>query len=560
MSENLTSKIKKLWNNIWSAERRAIISEPVNAPTILKDIIEPHEAKYPTKISMVTQELSYLPKEIDPAGIIKTDGGVASVIATKFEEFYNAGYDITLVIPEYYDMFRRKSNLSDKEFEEALSLVAINPHVKLVNDGLFRHADRIYDDESYALSRMAVRRAIHLSKAIISISIDSNRNFPKSEKISQLNEWGTALAAPAIKKYDILDMTKVEQVWHNVYTVERPLYKLNQHGFNTQRYHKDLFYTNGFPSDDHGKDMYRLVVDFLSTGLLAADRITSVGTEIVQKVLNGDLVRLGAMSEKMREMIRDRVKKGESEIVPNEPSRTADPELSPLLKIKYGTKDIMEGKARNKLEVQRLMQLEENPDSPMFLLSYRFQRLNKRADIALGVLEDVIHYYATAHDERPQFVIVADGEPDLISWAYNLQSKYPKQLSVNPFNIELEELVLAGADYNISTSGWENRGRLNILGPRYGNWPIVPLGVEGVHSFDKNQEKGNGWRYEYLNGDGLKYGINEAMKFQRQSFGYRKQHIQRAREQNLVEHSVDNMISKQLGVWERMLDHELIKK
>jgi starch synthase/alpha-amylase len=322
-----------------------------------------------------------------------------------------------------------------------------------------------------------------------------------------------------------------------------------------------LFYQNDeLPLHDHGKEMYRLLADYLSTGFLKADVITSVGTEIVQKVLDGDLVRLGVMSEKMRVMIKHRVDRGESEIVPNEPSRLSDPAVSPLLNIKYGTKDIMEGKARNKIEVQRALHLEENPNVPMFLWSNRLQVLNKRADIFLGVLEDIIYYYSTYHNERPQFVIVANGEPDMINWAYHLQSKHPMQISVNPFDPILEELVLAGGNYNIHTPEYENRGRLNIVGPRYGNWPIIPLGMEGVHSFDHTQTLGNGWIYETHNGDGLKYGINEAMIFQRNPAEYKKQHLQRAREQNLIEHHVDHMITKQLGVWERMLGHKLRKE
>jgi len=511
----------------------------------------------PAMIHLVAQEISYLPKAIDPAGIIKINGGVAGVTAAKFEELLDRGYYVIAVIPEFYDMFRRRSNLSDKEFEEGLSIVSNNPHVKLVDNGLFRNADKVYDDESYAISLIAERRATHFANAVVSIAIDSNRLFPESEKIFQLSDWNTALAAPAIKKYDVLHKIKVEQVWHNVYTAIRPLCRLNENGYNTQRYYKDLFYLNDeWPSNDHGKEMYQLWADFLSTGLLAADVITSVGTEIVQKVLNGDLVRLGAMSEKMRGMIQYRVDRGESEIVPNEPSRQSNPEVSPLLNIKYGTKDIMEGKARNKLEVQRALHLEENPNAPMFLWSDRLQVLNKRADIFLGILEDIIYYYNNSHNEKPQFVIVANGEPDLVNWAYHLQSKYPEQISVNSFDPVLEELVLAGSDYNIHTSEYENRGRLNIVGPRYGSWPIVPTTVEGVHSFDHTQTIGNGWRYETLDGNGLKYGINEAMIFQRQPIEYKKQHLQRAREQNLKEHHVDHMINRQLEVWESLLGHK----
>jgi len=528
--------------------------------SMLEGIIKFWESRYPTDIFLVSQEISHLPKKIDPAGIVKTNGGVSSVMGTKFEYLFDKGYPVNLIHPEYYDLWRRQSKLSDKEFEEALSIVANHPQIRLVNDGLFRNADTIYDDASYALTRMAERRAIHFAKGVVRIAIDSNRNNPKHEKIFQLNEWGSALAAPAIKKYDLLDKITVEQVWHNVYTAIRPLYKLNQHGFNTQRYHKDFFYTNDeFPSDDHGKDMYRLLVDFLSTGFLASDGITSVGTEVVQKVLNGDLVRLGAMSEKMRRMIEYRVNKGESYIVPNEPDRLSDPEFSPLLQIKYGTRDMMEGKARNKAELQRRLGLEENPDAPIFLWSNRLQVLNKRADIFLGIVRDVLNYYPTHHNQKPQFVVVANGEPNLMQWGYALHSEYPESFSMNHFNAELEELALAGGDYNIHTPDWENRGRLNIVGPRYGNWPIVPTTVEGVHSFDHTQTIGNGWRYETHNGDGLKYGIDEAMKFQRQSQDYKKQHLQRAREQNLVEHTEAKMLNKQLEVWGKMLDHKVRK-
>jgi len=51
----------------------------------LDSILFTFKKKYPTLIHLAAQEISYLPKEIDPAGIIKINGGVASVMATKFE-------------------------------------------------------------------------------------------------------------------------------------------------------------------------------------------------------------------------------------------------------------------------------------------------------------------------------------------------------------------------------------------------------------------------------------------------------------------------------------------
>ena len=141
-----------------------------------------------TKVAFASQEIAYLPKEIDPLGIIKTGdgGGLAVVSAGMFEAAYNAGIDAQIIIPEYYDLFRRQSTLSTEDFEQALTNVANHPNVHLVDDPIFLHADKVYGDTSYALSRIDIRRSIYLTKGIMRVGKNLNRAYPNAQKIFQL--------------------------------------------------------------------------------------------------------------------------------------------------------------------------------------------------------------------------------------------------------------------------------------------------------------------------------------------------------------------------------------
>jgi starch synthase len=511
-----------------------------------------------TKIVLASPEIAYLPQEIDPAGIIKTGdgGGLAVITATMFEEAYRMGLDVIIVLPEYYDLFRKQSKLSSEDFEKALSEVAMHPNVRLVDDGLFLHADKVYDDSSYALDKIDIRRAIQFSKEIVSLGRELDRFFPDADKIFQLNDWSTALAAAGLRNYDIYGKIKTEMKWHNVFSAVTSLRQLNKQGFNTQRYHKRLYYTNAFPTDDHGKDMYRLSLDFLTSGFLAADQITGVSLEILQEALNGRLESIGVMKKYMGDMLRYRHAHGEAGVVPNEPGRFANPEINPNLKHNYGTNDIWEGKLKNRAEFQRPAGLDVDPDARIILWPHRLHKW-KGIEEFLKVNDELMRRHG---HKKLQIAYVANGEREYVNWIHHHQGRHRGRIAHMAFARDLSDNATAASDIIMMPSIYEPRGFPQLEGPRYGTWAIVSRHVSGVNSFDKNPDNGNGWIYENDDPGGIFYAVSQAMEFLDQPLEYRRRHLQRAREASLVEHDPARMLDNSIDVWEYMLDKNKTKK
>jgi glycogen synthase len=516
-----------------------------------------------TKVVLASQEIAYLPKAIDPAGIIQTGdgGGLAVQKAAEFEAAYEKGLDAHIIIPEYYDLFRKQSNLSSREFERELTNVANHPNVHLIDDPLFLHADKVYGDTSYALNRIDIRRAVHFTKGIMRVGRDLNRIYSETQKIIQLNDWSTALASAGLKEYDTFNQIKTEMKWHNTFTQIRPLHKLNEHGFNTQRYHKQLFYANSFPSDNHGQDMYRLWVDYLTTGFLIADQVTAVGDNILKEAVTitdynnwtGRLEQIGVMPKHMGDMLRHRYMHKEAGAVPNEPSALANPQINPLLEHKYGTEDIIEGKRINKVKFQKIMGLEEN-DAPIIYWPHRIADPQKGAKLFIESIDELMQIYAK---EKLQIAFVASGEEYLIDKINILQQKYPTRISRMSFDIQISELGKAGSDFIMMPSLYEPRGYPQLECPNYGTWTLASSSVDGVIDYNLNPMDGNGWAFNYHDFGGIKYVVNEAMKFYKKPLEFREKNLQRARVTNLREHNIEKMINKQIETWKYMLRKDM---
>ena len=62
--------------------------------------------QHSTKLVLAASEIKYLPKGIDPLGIVNTGtgGGLSRIMATLGETIYDYGMDTKFVVPEYYDL------------------------------------------------------------------------------------------------------------------------------------------------------------------------------------------------------------------------------------------------------------------------------------------------------------------------------------------------------------------------------------------------------------------------------------------------------------------------
>ncbi|MBN1175016.1 glycogen/starch synthase [Candidatus Woesearchaeota archaeon] len=553
-----------------------------------EDIIKHHQHnQHSTKLALAATEIKYLPKEIDPLGIVNTGsgGGLSRIMATLGEATYAAGFDTKFIIPEYYDLFRKNSpNMTDKEFAEAFNELAMHPSVHFVDDGLFTNATKVYGDYSYNLNKIDTRRAIHFSKGIVRASRQINRTYPKATKIFQLNEWSTALAVAPIKEYDIFGKTKVEMKYHNFHSEISPLFKVTKQGFNTQKYYEKLFYENSFPSGNHGKDMYELYVNFLLSGMFPADLISTVSVQYLNEgiaraisdnwnLINdypvlkqikdqmdaGVLQPDSVMSGKMAWMIADKFIHGRAKAVSNRLESTSNSEIDPNLpeEFRYGTENMLEGKNKAKLHLQQISGLEVGLEHGLGGWANRFNF----DDVQKGLKQYFpVLYKFLKNNPSMQQIFTCDIHPNSQKDFDDFRRALPGQVGHLTFSNANESLMMAAVDRIDLPSVYEPGGYPNKTGTIYGGLPMVRNtgGLAETIDYTMNPNTFTGFKFNNLDEGGIMYGLNSFKHFFEQGPDFRFNHLRRIREKALIDENPARLVEDYIPIWEEMIGEKII--
>jgi len=127
--------------------------------------------------------------------------------------------------------------------------------------------------------------------------------------------------------------------------------------------------------------------------------------------------------------------------------------------------DDMEGKKKNKKELQRELGLKDS-DAPLFSVVTRLVP-NKGLELMEPAFE-----YILKNDN--QLVILGSGERFYEKMFVELTEKYPRLVSVNlEFNEEKARKIYAGSDIFLMPSRYEPCGLSQLIAMRYGTVPVV---------------------------------------------------------------------------------------
>jgi len=182
-----------------------------------------------------------------------------------------------------------------------------------------------------------------------------------------------------------------------------------------------------------------------------------------------------------------------------------DPASDPRVTAHFSAAD-MSGKAEDKVHLQRLMGLREEPDVPIVAIVSRLVS-HKGLDLICEVLHDMM--------ELPiQLVVLGKGDrkyEEFFHWA--AQQHHGRMAVRLDYNEELSMAIYAGADLFLMPSKSEPCGLSQMIAMRYGTVPIVREtgGLKDtVQPYEAWRESGNGFTFaNYSSGDML-YVIREA--------------------------------------------------
>jgi glycogen synthase len=219
----------------------------------------------------------------------------------------------------------------------------------------------------------------------------------------------------------------------------------------------------------------------------------------------------------------------------------------------------MEGKAANKLALQRELQLKQDANAPMFFWPSRLDPVQKGPQL----LTEILHQLVSDYWKRDlQVVVVANGPHqhwlDKIVAAFDLHER----VSVVDFDERLSRLAYAASDFMLMPSLFEPCGLPQMTAPIYGSLPVVHATgglYDTIRHLDVDQATGNGFRFENYSADGLRWAIDRAMDFHALPVEVREREIRRVMNESTREFSHKEAAARYIEIYERMLDRPLVE-
>ncbi len=124
------------------------------------------------------------------------------------------------------------------------------------------------------------------------------------------------------------------------------------------------------------------------------------------------------------------------------------------------------GKKVCKSELQRMLGLNDSPDTPIIAMISRLAS-HKGLDLVTAVIDEILQ-------DDVQFVILGTGESHFEGWFSDLARRYPGRVSANiMFNGDLSRKIYSGADIFLMPSKSEPCGLSQMIACRYGTIPVV---------------------------------------------------------------------------------------
>ena len=249
---------------------------------------------------------------------------------------------------------------------------------------------------------------------------------------------------------------------------------------------------------DNGFMEHNQAVNFMKTAILCADRVTTVSPTYAQEIKTPEYAHgLDGIL---------RLEEGKlSGILNGIDQKQYNPETDPRLFCHFSAKDLS-GKTKNKLELQKLLNLPQNSEIPMIGMVSRLVA-HKGMDLVCSVLDELL-------GDEVQLVIVGTGEWKYEQFLRDKQWQFPHKLSASiVFNVDLAQKIYGSADLFLMPSKSEPCGLAQMIALRYGTIPVVREtgGLKDtVCPYNKYNGEGNGFSFHNYNAHDMLYVIREA--------------------------------------------------
>lgn len=343
-------------------------------------------------------------------------------------------------------------------------------------DSIYGHSD---DCERYVFFTLAVLEAIN--------KIDF---YPD---IINLNDWHTGMLPLLLKeKYSYL------KGYNNIKTIYT-IHNLQYQGVFNKNILGDILDID-FKYFNNGDIEYFNNINFMKAGINFADKVATVSPTYSQEI------KTEFYGYKLDGLIRQNEDKLIG-ILNGLDYDLNNPAKDKCIFKNYDVNSI-ENKKENKIELQKLLKLDVNPDIPMVAIISRLVN-QKGLDLINHMMPEIVN-------EKLQLVVLGTGEHQYQSMFHYYDSHYTKNVSANiTFNSSLAQKIYAASDIFLMPSLFEPCGIGQMIAMRYGALPIVREtgGLKDtVIPYNKYTGEGNGFTFKNYNAHEMFFTIQRAVK------------------------------------------------
>lgn len=412
-------------------------------------------------------------------------GGLADVAGALPKYLAKNDVDIEIVMPFHkiienkivHSVFIKNINTRFLKEDFSFSIYRINLPETDIPVFLFKNDKLIDSEDIYGGSDLA-------KQALAFCDVASSFLAERNVQIAHVNDWQTAVIPAYIKK--INNEIKTLLTIHNL-------------GYQGN-FSKEYFTLSGLPESLWDENISKNGNNFnmLKTGILISDYVSTVSAQYAREIQTKEF---GMGLHETLKTVSDRLVGIMNGIDYDE----YDPKTDMRIPFNFDSSDTA-GKRKCKNELLKILEL---PDEGKPLIGMITRLYDQKGLDLLSEISDELLKLDT------QIVILGTGDKKYESLFKNMAEKAPDKISAKiMFDVDLAQLIYAGADMFLMPSKYEPCGLGQMFAMRYGTIPVVRYtgGLkDSVTEFNPAKGTGNGFGFESYNADYLLKALNKAL-------------------------------------------------
>ncbi|RYD40483.1 MAG: glycogen synthase [Verrucomicrobiaceae bacterium] len=357
------------------------------------------------------------------------------------------------------------------------------------------------------------------------------------------HDWMTGLVPAAARTMGIPSLFTL----HNQHDECVSLGQIEDRGIDAGGFWQNLYFKNypgGYESAHHNNS-----VSMLASGILAANEMNTVSRTFLGELAGGG----GSIPWEVTDAVRAKLNCSRAHGIINSPPATISPEHDPNIAECYDSTNHVQGKLASKRALQQRLGLETDDEAPILFWPSRLDPRQKGCQLLADILYRLVSdYWALGL----QVVFVADGPYHDVFKNIASFHQMSHRIAVCGFSEGISRLGYAGSDYILMPSTYEPCGLAQMVGLRYGSLPIVHAtgGLrDTVTHLDPRWGTGNGFVFEHHDAQGLRWAIDEAMRFHMRPAGEREANVSRIMKDACASYSPESMVANYVEIYKRLL-------